>query len=133
MDDMSVIRILAEAGTVEEATPKILQALCESLGWDLAALWRIDREMGELRCDQMWCNQAVEATQFEAATRASRFRPLVGLPGRVWASRAPAYIPDVAHDATYLRASGAARRGKGCTQRLRFRSCSPTKLSALLN
>ena len=59
----------------------------------------------------MWRKPSVEATQFEAATRASTFRPGSGLPGRVWASRAPACIPDVVHDPTFLRARIAAREG----------------------
>ena len=107
----SVTRILAEVATVEEATPKILQAMCECLGWDLGTLWRIDREAGVLRCAQMWRKPSVEATQFEAATRASTFRPGSGLPGQVWASHAPACIPDVVHDPTFLRARIAAREG----------------------
>jgi PAS domain S-box-containing protein len=107
----SVTRILAEVATVEEATPKILQALCESLGWDLGTLWRIDQEAGVLRCAQMWRKPSVEATQFEAANWASTFRPGRGLPGQVWASRAPACIPDVVHDPTFLRARIAAREG----------------------
>ena len=107
----SVTRILAEVATVEEATPQILQALCECLGWDLGTLWRLDREAGVLRCAQMWRQPSVEATHFEAATRASTFRPGSGLPGQVWASRAPACIPDVAHDPGFLRARIAAREG----------------------
>ena len=107
----SVTRILAEVATVEEATPQILQALCECLGWDLGTLWRIDQEAGVLRCAQMWRKPSVEATQFEAATRASTFRPGSWLPGQVWASRAPACIPDVAHDPGFLRARIAAREG----------------------
>jgi signal transduction histidine kinase len=104
-----VTRILAEAPAVDDATPKILQALCECLGWDLGALWRIDREAGVLRCTELWRAPSSELEPFEAATRATTFRPGSGLPGRVWASRAPACIPDVAHHPDYLRASVAAR------------------------
>ena len=107
----AVTRILAEAATVEEATPKILQALCQSLGWDLGALWRIDSEAGVLRCAELWRNPSVHAAEFEAATWASTFRPESGLPGRVWRNKKPACIPDVATDPTFLRADVAAREG----------------------
>jgi len=104
-------RILAEAATVEEGAPKILQAVCECLGWDLAAWWCIDREAGVLRCAELWRSPSVEVPEFEAATRASTFPRGRGLPGRVWKSRAPVCIADLAHDPTFLRAGVAAREG----------------------
>ena len=104
-----VTRILAEAATVEEATPKILQAVCECLGWDLGALWRVDRVAGALRCAELWRTSSLEAAQFEAITRTSTFSRGSGLPGRVWASGAPAYIPDVVRDPNFPRADIAAR------------------------
>src|SRR5262249_40217571 len=35
----AVRRVLVEAGSPREAAPRILQVLCEGLGWDLGALW----------------------------------------------------------------------------------------------
>jgi PAS domain S-box-containing protein len=106
-----VTRILAEAATRDEARPKILQALCECLGWDLGVLWRADRKTGVLRCVELWRSPSLEIAQFEAATRTSTFPPGSGLPGRVWATRAPACIPDVVHDPEFHRADIAAREG----------------------
>jgi len=106
-----VARILAEAATVEEATPNILHAVCECIGWHVGVLWRIDREAGVLRCAELWRTPFLEAAQFEAVTRTSTFPPGIGLPGRVWASGAPAYIPDVIHDQNFPRADIAAREG----------------------
>jgi PAS domain S-box-containing protein len=105
-----VTRILADAGTVEEATPKILQAMCECLGWDLGAVWRIDPNARVLRCAELWRTSSVEAAQFEVVTRKSTFRSGSGLPGRVWETRAPAYIPDVGHDVAFRRVDIAARQ-----------------------
>ena len=42
--------LLAEAATIEEVTPRILQVMGDYLGWDVGALWRVDREVGALRC-----------------------------------------------------------------------------------
>ena len=106
-----VARILAEVATGEGAMPKILRAVCECLGWDLGVLWSIDREAGVLRCAELWRAPSVEAVQFEAVTRSSTFRLGSGLPGRVWACRAPACIPDVVRDSEYLHANTAAREG----------------------
>src|SRR5215831_256940 len=107
----TVTQILAEAATLPEATPKILQAVCECLGWDLGTLWSLDRQAGVLRCVELWQKAAVAAPHFAATSRASTFPSGCGLPGRVWASRAPVFIPDVGQDAQFLRAPIAACEG----------------------
>jgi hypothetical protein len=85
-----IARILGEVATMEEATPKILQAVCECMGWHVGIAWRIDREAGVLRCDEVWHDPSVEIAQLEAATWARTFQPGSGVAGRVWASRTPA-------------------------------------------
>src|SRR5713226_6706567 len=105
----TVTQILAEAATLEEATPKILQAVCESLLWDVGTLWRTDREAGMLRFVEVWHKESLKIPEFEAACRETTFVPGIGLPGRVWFRREPAYIPDVARDSTFLRAPIIAR------------------------
>src|SRR5437867_980513 len=105
----TVTQVLAEAATLQEATAKILQAVCECLAWDVGALWSIDREAGVLRCVEVWHKESVEDSQFEAASRETSFMSGMGLPGRVWFSREPAYIPDVVRDSNFLRAPITAR------------------------
>ena len=105
-----VTRLLAEAATIEEAMPKILEAMCECLGWDLGAAWRIDPKARVLRCAEVWRTCSDEAAKFEVVTRNSTFRSGSGLPGRVWETGAPAYIPDVGHDVVFRRVDSAARQ-----------------------
>jgi len=105
----AVPQILAVAASLEDATPKILQAVCESLVWDVGALWRVDRETGVLRCVELWHTSAIDIPEFEAASRQRTFPPGIGLPGRVWTNREPVYIPDVVNDPEFPRASIAAR------------------------
>ncbi len=111
MAQHTVTQMLAEAGTLEEVTPKILQTVCEFLQWDLGTLWKIDREAGVLRCVEVWSKESVEVPQFEAISRESTFMPGIGLPGGVWSSRKPAYIPDIANNVSFPRAPIAAREG----------------------
>ena len=106
-----VTRILAEAATLDDATPKILQAMCECLGWDSGSLWRIDREAGVLRHAERWHAPSVVAPQFYAAIRSSTFRLGSGIPGRAWASRAPILVPDVAEHPEARHRDAAAREG----------------------
>jgi PAS domain S-box-containing protein len=105
----TVTQILAQAGTLQEATPKILQAVCECLVWDVGALWSLDKEAGVLRCVEVWHKESIEVPEFEAISHETTFIPGIGLPGRVWFSREPMYIPDVVRDANFPRAPIAAR------------------------
>jgi sigma-B regulation protein RsbU (phosphoserine phosphatase) len=72
-------RVLAESATLSEATPKILQAICESLGWDLGELWSVDASANVLRCVESWHRQSVDVSEFEAETSQITFAPGVGL------------------------------------------------------
>ncbi|SED21532.1 ATP-binding sensor histidine kinase [Bradyrhizobium erythrophlei] len=91
----TVGQILAEAATVEDVAPRILRAIGEGLGWDVGALWRVDREADALRCVELWHNASIEVPEFERISRELTFVPGLGLPGRVWSSLEPEYIPDV--------------------------------------
>jgi PAS domain S-box-containing protein len=107
----TVTQVLADTATLIDATPKILETVCEFLEWDFGALWSLDRESAVLRCVEVWHKQSVDVRQFEATSHEITFSRGVGLPGRVWASREPAYIPDVVHDDNFTRAAIAAREG----------------------
>ena len=105
----AVTQILAESATLPGATPRIFQAVCQGLGWDLGALWSVDREAALLRCVETWHMPSVTAPLFEATSRTTTFVRGRGLPGRVWSSGAPAYIPDIVDDVNCPRAPFAER------------------------
>jgi PAS domain S-box-containing protein/putative nucleotidyltransferase with HDIG domain len=111
----TVSRHLAESGTLAEASPKILQALCECLEWDQGeawgVLWSADLQANALHFTGTWYPSSLTFPEFEAVTRQIEFAPGVGLPGRVWASGEPAWIPDVTQDVNFLRAPIAAKEG----------------------
>ncbi len=103
-------RVLAEAPTLVEAVPPMLGAVCEALGWQYGALWEVDRARNVLQCVGMW-KPAQSFDEFATACTGMTFVPGVGLPGRVWASRQPAWIPDVTRDANFPRAPIARKVG----------------------
>ena len=107
----AVTRVLAEAPTLDEATPKILQALCEGLGWDFGELWIPDWHQNVLHCIKTWHAPDSDLHELEAATSETFLSPGVGVPGRVWSSAKPAWIPDVAHDSNFPSARFAAKAG----------------------
>src|SRR5262245_32775762 len=104
-------RALVESHTLAEATPKILQGICEALGWEHGALWVVDLRAQVLRYTESWHSPKVSFPSFEAASRQISMAPGVGLPGRVWSSKRPAWIPDVAKDENFPRAHVASREG----------------------
>ena len=107
----TVTRILSESATLNEASQKFLQSICECLEWDFGGIWMIDRKANVLRCGEIWHIPSLEAKEFTTVTRRITFSPGVGLPGRVWASAKPAWIVNVVHDANFPRAPVAAKTG----------------------
>jgi len=104
-------RALADSATLEDAVPRVLEAVCQAVGWQFGALWEVDRSAGVLRCGGTWQAPALPLDEFAEATRQSTFAPGVGLPGRAWSSRRIAWIPDVTRDDNFPRAPAAARAG----------------------
>lgn len=120
----AITRALAESNTITDGASKILQAVCESLGWEYGSLWTVDRGANVLRCSQVWQAPGAEADEFESVSRQSVFTTGIGLPGRVWNDGQPAWIADLAEDTNFPRSSIAAKVGLhgGCAFPIRFRS-----------
>ncbi|AMV38421.1 response regulator [Planctomyces sp. SH-PL62] len=96
---------------LDDAMFDLLRAIGERLGWLEGGLWRIDPQADVLRCTALWHSPSFQPEEFAALTRRTAFARGVGLPGRVWASGRPAWIPDVVKDPNFPRAQAAAREG----------------------
>src|SRR5579884_1166457 len=108
---LAVTQVLAQAGTLAEAAPRILQAVCESLGWDVGAFWMLDHQAHALRCQELWHTALIQAEEFGDCCRQQTFEPGIGLPGRVWNAGRPVWIPDVTEDSNFPRAAIAVEEG----------------------
>jgi PAS domain S-box-containing protein len=106
--ELNVIRALAQAAGLVEAAPQVLRAVCEGLQWDLGTMWRVGPSKETLHCIRVWHAPHLHAEAFVAATTKSRFRRGTGLPGRIWESRMPQWIPDVTVDRNFPRTELAA-------------------------
>src|SRR5207253_2975208 len=104
-------RILIESGTVEEAMPRILQEVCESLDWVVGSRWAVDPDANVLRCAEMWTHPAWGIQELADMNRRVTFAPGVGLPGRVWSGVRASWISDVVKDPNFPRAVPAAKDG----------------------
>ena len=92
---LALTQILGEAATLQEAAPRLLQAVCEGLGWDAGAFWAVDPHAGVLRCLERWHRPPVPEAAWGAFCRGQPFPPGAGLPGNIWRSGGPAWITDV--------------------------------------
>ena len=106
---LAVTRVLAEARTLGEAAPQILRAVCESLGWDVGTIWRIEHD--QLSSVDSWCDDRERFTEFIAATRKLRLSVGEGLPGRIWKKSEPVWIPDTPRDGNFPRTKVATKTG----------------------
>ncbi|MEP1059399.1 response regulator [Stenomitos frigidus AS-A4] len=104
-----ITKVLAESATLSEATPQILQALCENLHWDLGQLWRVDSEAKLMHFVATWHQPTLNVAEFEASTQQLTFAPGVGLVGRVWAEQKPLWITSIAQEQNFQGKAAALR------------------------
>jgi PAS domain S-box-containing protein len=104
----AVTRVLAESHTLDEAAPRILEAIGKRLGWMVGVFWIADPNSDELRISGYWHAPEDDLAAFLDATRQTRFTRTTGLPGRVWSSGTAAWIEDVVKDPAFTRARAAA-------------------------
>jgi two-component system, sensor histidine kinase and response regulator len=113
--DADIVRQIAvalgEAETLADAAPRMLGAVCEALGWEYGALWEIDGAATTLTLVGTWPAAADRFGEFVELSRNISLARGVGLPGRVWASGVPAWIPDVVVDDNFPRAPTAEKVG----------------------
>jgi signal transduction histidine kinase/CheY-like chemotaxis protein/HPt (histidine-containing phosphotransfer) domain-containing protein len=104
-------RLLVEAETLEAAMPRVLQAVCESLGWDMGIRWSVDHDAQVVRCQEIWVRPDLVSNELAELSRRFTFRSDIGLPGRVWSTGRAAWIVDVVRDANFPRAPAALADG----------------------
>ncbi len=107
----AVTRVLAESATLSDATPQLLQTICDDANWDFGELWLVDRSAAVVRCIANWSKRPGQFAEFEQSAQTWVFAAGLGLPGRVWSSNQPIWMTDVVHDEHFLRSHLAARAG----------------------
>lgn len=100
---VEVADLLVNARSLEAVAGRILEAVCRNLGWTCAQLWVVDRDEGDLRRSAGWCGVGLAASEFEKLAQFDRMPRGVGLPGRIWESKAPAWIADLEGDPNFPR------------------------------
>lgn len=106
---IEVARALAESEDMARAVPRLLQAICSTLGWQVGLFWTAAER--ELRVDGACEAAPGRAAAFVRASGGRGLAPGVDLPGRVWTRAAPEWVGDMAADAQLPRAAAARSDG----------------------
>ncbi len=107
--ESALVRLLAEAASGEEAVPRLLEVMATSFGWAAGELWLAEDRGDLLRYAGDWSSDEPDLVAFRMLGRRLAFVSGVGLPGRVWSTGEPVWIPDVASDSDFPRIEAAAR------------------------
>src|SRR5438034_7840805 len=89
---------VAAASDLPSALEVVLREVCEKTGWVLGQAWVPNADTDVLDLVAAWYCGDGELKPFRAVSQASHFKPGVGLPGRVWESKQPAWVEDVTND-----------------------------------
>ena len=102
---------VAAASDLASALEVVLREVCEKTGWVIGHAWVPNSDATGLDLVTGWYCGDGELKPFKAASEASHFKPGVGLPGRVWESKQPAWVDDIINDPNFPR-SAAARSAR---------------------
>lgn len=107
----AVGRVLAEARSLKEAAPDLLDTIGRGLGWDVGVLWMPDEAVGVLGCAETWRPPEETPGPFEETVRTMKFPRGLGLPGRVWAAGTAVCVEDVTRDGGFFPREAAGEEG----------------------
>jgi PAS domain S-box-containing protein len=107
----AVTRALAVAPTMQQAVPALLEALCETLGWEVGELWCLRTDRRRLERDGVYTAPGLSASGFGADRGGQTFATGMGLPGRVWETGRAVWLEDITRAPDVSCADPAIRAG----------------------
>ncbi len=105
-----MVRILAGAGTLRDATNDILVAIGTRGGWQFGTLWTLDGD-GFLRCEGMWQADPQRTAPLARANLQAVLPEGAGFPGVTLSAGEPVQWDDLAREPRFLRKQPAADSG----------------------
>jgi GAF domain-containing protein len=106
-----VTRVLAGSNPVEVTLAKVLQILCEGLEQEVGVIWKLNLAENRLECADIWQRPGPALEEFMNVSFGMFFAQTIGLPGRVWAARQPAWLEDIEKDLNSPRRKAALACG----------------------
>jgi len=107
----TIIMAVSEAEDLHSALGIVLRKVCNATGWIFGEAWIPCPDGSYLECSPAWYCSAEGLQPFRKVSEGFTFAPGVGLPGRVWISKKPAWVVDVTQDPNFPRAPFAREVG----------------------
>jgi len=98
--------LISEAPNFDAALQSCITLVCRKIHWKVGHAYVLgEPPVEELIPSDIWyIEKNMDATDFCNITRETTFKPGIGLPGRIWASKQPAWIKNVQTDPNFPRA-----------------------------
>jgi diguanylate cyclase (GGDEF)-like protein/PAS domain S-box-containing protein len=116
----AVTQVLADAESLADAIPRIVQTICETLAWHCGSRWAHDEDVGTTRCFECWGLDSPEIQEFivENSRRAvNQDGTGKGLVRQAVKTREPIWVADLSQVGGFNRAHLVAKarlRGAFC-------------------
>ncbi len=100
----------SEAEDVRDMTSKCLEKICRMREWQIGQAWFIDEGENTLFCSHSFYSE-MDAAEVRHDSLRRRFPAGTGIPGRVWETLEPLWIPDLATGPVFPRSESLLRSG----------------------
>jgi PAS domain S-box-containing protein len=107
----AVTQVLAESVSLAEASQRLLETICLHLDWQVGEFWIVPSEKKHLNFVASWHLPSADVSIFNVAGQTTRFLPGVGIPGRIWLTKAPLWLDHMPDDERYPRTMAAKSSG----------------------
>ena len=100
----TVTKAAVEARDFGSALEAVIRLVCQKTGWVIGQAWTPRQDGTALEFNSAWFDGDPNLAKFKTHSEKFTFEAGVGLPGRVWASKKPAWVRNVTDDPNFPRA-----------------------------
>ncbi|HTK82981.1 MAG TPA: PAS domain S-box protein [Bacteroidota bacterium] len=107
----SATSAISDAQSFQTALDLVLGLVCQKTGWVIGQGWIPTKDGTSLECCSAWSVNIRAIEEFHESSMKYRFEKGIGLPGRAWLSKQPAWIYNITADTNFPRHAEAASAG----------------------
>ncbi len=107
-------QFLVGTGSLGEAVTRVIQSVCENLGWECGAYWAMEPDVAggdKLACKYFWHDSGSALDAFSRESRRIRIAPGEGWVGRVWSIGQASWVENIASGKNRMLRSSARESG----------------------